>query len=111
MILKDKLHCKQPHLVETSEIASTSIEDLDFCKDSIVFPKVEMTRLLKTLKEPSGLLKDDRRSMLEKLCDILLPQSNAIEEDTCCSQLATHAMMPKNKQINNHTRKGLDPRR
>ena len=53
MILKDKLHCKYPCLVEISERASTSIEDLDFCKDSITFPKIEMTRLLKTLKEPS----------------------------------------------------------
>ena len=38
--LKDNAHYQSACLVETSKRASTFIEDFDFCKDKIIFPKI-----------------------------------------------------------------------
>ena len=101
VFLKDNAHYQSPYLVEISKRASTSIEDLDFCKDSIIFPKIEMIRILKMLKEPSVFLEDDRCSMLEKLCDILTTQRDLVEKETYYLQLAVHMMITNkiNKSI------------
>ena len=76
-----------------SKRASASIEDLDFCKDSIIFLKIEMARILKILKEPSVCLEDDRCSMLEELCDMLTTQRDLIEKETYYLQLAVQIMI------------------
>ena len=82
--------------MEISKRASTSIGGLDFCTDRIIFPKIEMIRILKMLREPSVFLEDDRCSMLEKLCDILTTQRDLVEKETYYSQLATR-MIIRNK--------------
>ena len=93
MLLKHNAHYQLPCLVKISKRSSTSIECLDFCKHSIIFPEIEIARVLKRLKEPSVLLEDERCSTLEKTCDILEAKRNLVEKETYCLKLATHVMI------------------
>ena len=69
VFLKDNAHYRSPSLVEVSKRASASIEDLDFCKDSIAHQKFETMGSLKVLKKLSFFLEHGRFRALEKLCD------------------------------------------
>ena len=93
VFLRDNAHNQSPYLFETSKRARASIEYLDFCKDSIIFPKIETTQVLKTLKEISFFVEDGTCSMLEKSCGILATQRDLVEKETCCSKLSAHMMI------------------
>ena len=53
-------------LIEVSSRAHTPLDNLKFCTDSVVHPRIEMCSMLKYLISPS-MFKDDDRDVILKM--------------------------------------------
>ena len=52
-------------LIEISSHAHTTLDNMNFCADSVVHPRIEMCSMLKYLKSPS-MFKDDNHNIILK---------------------------------------------
>ena len=66
-LLKKNIELRFIMLIEISSRAHTTIDDLSFCTDRIVHPRVEMHAMLKYLKYPS-IFKDECRDLTLETC-------------------------------------------
>ena len=85
VLLKKNIELWFIMLIEISSRAHTTIDDLNFCTDRIVHPRVEMHAILKYLKSPS-IFKDEYRDLILETCwDMTEKETdkNMSKEDYC----------------------------
>lgn len=75
-LLKKNIELRFIMLIEISSRAYTTVDDLSFCTDRIVHPRVEMYVMLKYLKSPL-IFKDEYRDQILETCwDIMEKRTN-----------------------------------
>ena len=86
ILLHNTKYTGLPSLIETSNRATTRLQDLDFVENSIVCPRHEMYYMLKTLKLPSMINNNvERISLIKKLIQITISNKDMWfkKEDYC----------------------------
>ena len=80
-------------LVEISNYASTRLEDLDFIRNLLIHPHLQVCKLLKLLKHLSITSEDERKMILIELINTSNKKFNTKYNEEDCIMLALDKMM------------------